>query len=296
MLQHRQADRLAWRIRHRFPSRWRPWLGLAAAVLLFAGLVRIAAETPPLLFVAALVPAATCAAGVVALDRGAHASRRLLAAAFLWGAVVAPAAAAALNVALRGWLGEHAATWTPVLGAPLIEETAKGAALLALVLVWPGEIRGVADGIVYGLLIGFGFTMAENLYYFAAAAITRGEAGLAESIYLRAALGGLTHATFTAGTGAGIGWARQRGARAGVAGALLGIGVAVAQHAAWNAVGAEWLDAAPCAPRAVTVCPLSGRVWYWLVTAPAIVLAFVLPGLVAVLWLYRRRGAESPSV
>ena len=273
----------------------RLWLGCAAGALLLAGFVRLAAETPPLLFCAALLPAGACAAAVVALDGGVHASRRLLAGAFLWGAVVAPVVAVALNVALRGWLGDTGSAWAAVLGAPLIEEAAKGAALIALVLVWPDEVDGVADGIVYGLLIGLGFTMAENLFYFAAAALVGGGAGLVESVYLRGALGGLTHAIFTAATGAGFGWARRRTGPLALAGALLGFAVAVAQHSAWNAVGAEWLDAAPCAPRAAMACPLSGRLWYWLLTAPAIVLSFLLPGMVAVVWLYRRRRSPGLS-
>jgi RsiW-degrading membrane proteinase PrsW (M82 family) len=224
-----------------------------AAAALLAGFARLAADTPWPLFATALLPAALAAAAVVRLDRHAHAPRRLLFGAFLWGAVVAPAAALALNEVLRGWIGEvagptEAVHLTGAFAAPAVEEIAKAAALAILAVVWRRDLRGVVDGIVFGALIGIGFTMAENLYYFALAAVGGGSAGLAESVYLRAALGGLLHPTFTATTGAGLGWAR--GARRGIArlaGPLVGLGLAILQHVAWNT--APWLDAATCGGR-----------------------------------------------
>jgi hypothetical protein len=67
----------------------------------------------------------------------------------------------------------------------------------------------------------------------------------------------------------------------------MGVALAVLQHVAWNAVGAVWLDRAPCAPGAAA-CPLNGRLWYWLVSAPAIVALFIGPALLLLL-LARRR-------
>lgn len=274
------------------------WL---AAALLLAGFARVALDTPWLVFGAAFAPAAGAGLLVARLDRGAHAPRQLLLAAFLWGAVAAPALAVTLNGAVRDWLGaatdpDRAARLTAALAAPAVEELAKAAALAALALVWRHDLRGVRDGIVFGALIGLGFTMAENLYYFALAAVARGAGGLAESIWLRAALGGVLHPTFTATVGAGLGWAR--GADGGVrraAAPWLGLGLAVLQHAAWNAVGAPWLDAATCGP-AAPACALDGRVRYWLLTAPAIVAVFVAPGLALLLWWARRaRGPGRPS-
>jgi RsiW-degrading membrane proteinase PrsW (M82 family) len=267
--------------------------GAAAAVaVLLALLAQAAVETPPVLFAAALAPALLCVAALLALGGGARRPRRLLAAAFLWGATAAPLLAAALNVALRAELG-GAAAWAPVLGAPFVEEAAKALALLLVLAVHRPAIATAADGVVFGALIGIGFTMAENLFYFAAAALTRGPAGLAESVYLRAALGGFIHATFTASTGAGVGWGRAQRGAARLAAPLLGFLLAVAQHAAWNGVGAPWLDGAACAPRASAACDASGRLWYWLATAPAIVALFIGPGLAAALWLARRGAAPA---
>lgn len=274
-------------------TRLRTTLTWLVVALLLAGFARIALDTPWSLLCIALGPAAIAAAVVVRLDRHAHPSRRLLLAAFLWGAVVAPAVALALNEAVRTWIGDltgaaEAARLTGRFAAPALEEVAKGAALAILALVWRRDLRGVADGIVFGALVGIGFTMAENLYYFALAALAGGSAGLAESVYLRAALGGLLHPTFTATTGAGLGWARA--ADRGMARALapvIGLALAIAQHVAWNAAGAGWLDAATCGPRA-PACALDGRLRYWLLTAPLIVLLFVGPGVAALLALIRR--------
>ena len=274
----------------------RALLAWLAAALLLAGFARLAVDTPWLVFVAALLPAAVAGALVVRLDRRTHTPRRVLLAAFLWGAVVAPAVAVTLNEAIRAWLGDvagpaQAARWTGALAAPAVEEIAKAGALAILVLLRRRDVRGVGDGIVFGALVGIGFTMAENLYYFALAAVARGSGGLAESIWLRAALGGLLHPTFTATAGAGLGWARRagRGAWRGAA-PWLGLGLAILQHVAWNAAGAPWLDAATCGPGAAA-CALDGRLRYWLLTAPAIVLVFVGPGLAA-LGLLARRDRE----
>jgi len=278
--------------------RIRLFLSLVAGAALLVGFARLVLATPALLLAAAALPAAVGVAIVLRLDRRAHTPGRLLLGAFLWGAVVAPAVAAAANGALRLWFAsvagaEQGTSLAATFGAPLVEEGAKAVALAVLVLAWRDDLRDAIDGIVYGALIGIGFTLAENLYYFAIAAVTGGEAGLAESVYLRAALGGVLHPTFTATIGAGIGWGR-----AAPAGAvrwlapLLGFVLAVLQHAAWNGLGAGWLDGAACGPGAAAACQLAGRAQYWLLTAPVIVIAFVGPGLVLLAAASRRDGAR----
>ncbi len=272
--------------------------GVLLVVGLFVGFQRFVFETPTVLFAAASVPAALWVALVLRVDRRQHAPARLVMGAVLWGAVVAPSVAAAANGALRLWFTSAAGaaqgtSLAATLGAPLVEEGAKAVALAVLVLAWRDDLRDAIDGIVYGALIGIGFTLAENLYYFAIAAVTGGEAGLAESVYLRAALGGVLHPTFTATIGAGIGWGRA--APAGAmrwAAPLLGFALAVLQHAAWNGLGAGWLDGAVCGPGAAVACQLEGRAQYWLLTAPVIVVAFVGPGLVLLAAAARRGGAR----
>ncbi|MDX2169391.1 MAG: PrsW family glutamic-type intramembrane protease, partial [Deltaproteobacteria bacterium] len=235
--------------------RLRLWIGVAIALLLLAGAARLIADTPALLLVAALLPALGLAALAVRLDAPRDATRRVWVGAFLWGAVVAPVIAALVNGALRAWVASWsdaavATAWTGHLGAPLVEEGAKAAALVGVVLLWRDAVRDGLDGLVVGALVGLGFTVAENCYYFALAAVGGGVDALMESVYLRAALGGPLHAVFTASAGAGIGAGRAAAGAARWWAPLVGFALAVAQHAAWNALGAGWLDGAPCAPGA----------------------------------------------
>ena len=267
-------------------------------MLLLVGFARLALDTPWQLFLLALLPAALVAFAIAAFDRGAHRPRLLLIGTFLWGAVAAPAVALVLNQAARAGLGEvagatDATRFTGALAAPAIEELAKAAALLLLALIWRGALRGPRDGVVFGALIGVGFTMAENLYYFALAALGGGAGALAESAYLRAALGALLHPTFTATAGAGFGWASARGGGAGVLVALAGLALAILQHVAWNAAGAPWLYGAACGP-AAPPCGVAGQMQFWFLTAPAIVLLFIIPG-VLVLAAARRLEARASA-
>ena len=100
---------------------------------------------------------------------------------------------------------------TAVLVAPVVEECAKGLALLiAFVVAWLASLRrgyvefsGVMDGIVYGSAVGFGFSIAEDLIYY----VQFGE----ETFVVRRIFGGFAHAAFTSLTGIGIGlipWVR----------------------------------------------------------------------------------------
>lgn len=270
--------------------------GATAGTLLLAALVWRALETPVLLLGAAVLPAAVVAVLVLLLARRALPPPAALVIAFLWGAAGAPALAEVLNPALRDALRAHLAdpaTLTTALGGPLIEEGTKALALVVLARAWRHGLRDVRAGIVLGALIGIGFAMAENLTYFAAAALQRGAAGLLESVYLRAALGACLHPTFTACCGAGLGWAAHRRGGIAVAAAAFGFGIAVLLHALWNGIGAPWLHTAPCAPGAAA-CALDGRVQYWLLTAPAITALFIAPGLLALHLAVRATGWAAP--
>ncbi len=149
------------------------------------------------------------------LDRYEKEPVWLLALAFLWGAVPA----AILSVILESLLdasvlavsGEGMLTTlaSVSVSAPLVEETAKGIALIALVLLFRREFDDVLDGIVYGAMIGFGFALSENLFAYFLPILTREglEAGLT-NIFLRTAVFGFNHAFWTGTIGAAVGYAR----------------------------------------------------------------------------------------
>src|SRR5262245_14856757 len=116
------------------------------------------------------------------LDRRERESGWLMAAAFLWGAVIATGLALPLNNAIleavKAWLavnpqvaqavGDEAALpiGAPIAG-PLVEETIKGLGLLLLFLLLRDEFDNARDGLVYGALIGLGFTWVESSLYVA---------------------------------------------------------------------------------------------------------------------------------
>ncbi len=151
-------------------------------------------------------------------DRYEREPRSLLMAAFFWGAlpaiVVSLIAETVLGMPFSHGPSKLAQTLVEgVVIAPVIEETTK-----ALVLLWifyrkRQEFDDVLDGLIYGALVGFGFAMTENFFYFIGAFNEGGFAQLTLIIFLRAILFGLNHAFYTGLTGIGLGFARDGRAR-----------------------------------------------------------------------------------
>lgn len=176
---------------------------------------------------------------------------------FLWGGTFAIALSGLFNT----WLGTRLpadveAVFGAALTAPLVEELAKGIAILAVFAasMWAGkrwgihEFGGVTDGVVYGAASGFGFAFFENVHYFVntllSASVQTGNAQQAidaatDVFLLRVNFFGLSstlllHGVATALTGAGLGmavWARGPRRYLFAVGGLAG-GMAV--HAVWN--------------------------------------------------------------
>jgi RsiW-degrading membrane proteinase PrsW (M82 family) len=124
-----------------------------------------------------------------------------------------------------------------VLVAPLVEETAKGTGLL--ILSGHHEFDNVFDGIIFGFAIGMGFAFVENWLYFATNASPVVVGGLGEwtyNILYRSFLCSLAHGSFTAATGALIGFfkGRSRSSGFGATGFFLGLPIAVFLHGVFN--------------------------------------------------------------
>lgn len=158
---------------------------------------------------------------------------------FVWGFAVATTVSLFFNtlfaVAVGSVASAQAANFlTAVFVAPVVEESAKGAALLLVFFVaylvrrrGAMEYSGVMDGIVYGSAVGFGFAIAEDLLYYA-------QYG-AETFVMRRIFGGFAHAAFTALTGVGIGlipWVRSGLLKVTLP--LLGLAGAMLLHAVFN--------------------------------------------------------------
>jgi protease PrsW len=144
------------------------------------------------------------------LDRYEKEPLGLLIAAFLWG--LAPALG--LAILFGGILGRPLAESSIGPGivawgiAPLVEEPIKAVALLVLFYTVRCEIDSPLDGIVYGALVGFGFSMSENLFYF----LTFPD-DFEALFWLRSIVFGLNHAFFTSIIGATLGAVRHAPAR-----------------------------------------------------------------------------------
>ncbi|HSJ52212.1 MAG TPA: PrsW family intramembrane metalloprotease [Anaerolineae bacterium] len=165
--------------------------------------------------VGAVVPTIFYVSFVWWLDRYEKEPFWLLLLAFAWGAIPAAILSAMVEVLVDMSIGAVAgqslvADLASVsVSAPLVEESAKGVALLALVLLFRREFDGVLDGIVYGAMIGFGFALSENLFAYFLPILSADGLGVGlTNIFMRTVVFGFNHAFWTAVTGAAVGYAR----------------------------------------------------------------------------------------
>jgi RsiW-degrading membrane proteinase PrsW (M82 family) len=165
----------------------------------------------------------------------------------LWGAVGATALSAVGNAALDGVLRPDVEfVFGQAVYAPVVEEVAKGLALVAFVVVslkakgrfGVPHFEGPTDGIVYGAAVGLGFAFTEDVLYLL---IGSAQSGTGEGIvtYLSRrdffGVSMLHHAIYSAAFGVGLGvatWSRRSAAR--IVFPVLGLVTAVTLHAINN--------------------------------------------------------------
>ena len=163
--------------------------------------------------------------------------------ALVWGAVAATALSAVAN---DGWglvvarLGGpvFAAEWTAALTAPFVEETLKAVGVVLIYLIARDEMDDVMDGFIYGAMVGLGFAIVEDVFYFVA--IFGGAAGgVLAGFYVRVVSSGFYgHVLYTGLAGTGIAYfVSRRGEATLVRRTLVAAGLflaAVAGHFLWN--------------------------------------------------------------
>ena len=163
--------------------------------------------------IAALIPALLFCTIIYYIDRYEKEPLWLLSATFLWGAIPSIIFALIFNaivglpfyVALGDGLGDAAvATFV----APVVEESIKGVALLLILWFWRDHLDTWLDGIIYGAMVGMGFAVVENVFYFMGEFEASGREGWETLVILRAWVFGLNHSLFTAATGLGVAVAR----------------------------------------------------------------------------------------
>ncbi|SFP97291.1 MULTISPECIES: PrsW family intramembrane metalloprotease [Actinomadura] len=187
----------------------------------------------------AILPIPVLIALALTLDRLEPEPPRALAFAFMWGAGVAVLGALVLNTAgllyvtvpIFGETDGHFVSAT--FGAPVIEETLKGAVLFGLLWFRRNEIDGFADGIIYAAMVGLGFAMMENVTYYMRAFEDGGAQQLQAVFILRGLIAPLSHPLFTSMTGLGVAYAatHRRGQLLAPLAGLLG---AMILHGLWN--------------------------------------------------------------
>lgn len=138
----------------------------------------------------------------------------LLISTFLWGAIPSIGVAFVVNSVLSVPFyvlvgGNNADALAASLIAPPVEETVKGLALLGIFFMWRHEIDSILDGIIYGAMVGMGFAMVENVYYFMGQYQAGGFEAWGANIFFRGIVFGLNHALFSSMTGLGIAIARM---------------------------------------------------------------------------------------
>ena len=188
----------------------------------------------------ALLPVPLLVAIILYLDRLEPEPMRDLVLAFMWGAGVAVLGALVLNtlgliyvtVPIFGETKGHFVTAT--VGAPLIEESLKGAVLFGLLWFRRDEIDGFVDGIVYAALVAIGFAMMENVTYYMRAFDEGGTAQLQTVFLVRGILSPLGHPLFTSMTGLGVAYAATRRGPVRFVAPVVGLLAAMALHGLWN--------------------------------------------------------------
>lgn len=187
--------------------------------------------------VLAFVPLGLVVAGVLWVDRWEREPRWAVAFTLLWGAGFCALIGVFVGVdlAAAGETGEFVAA---VVQAPIVEEIAKGLAILIILLVArrqiDGPVDGPVDGIVYAAWTAAGFAFVENMLYFGVEFASGGD--VTALFLVRGLMSPFAHAMFTACIGIAVGIAVRAGGRWWtVLGAwCLGAVAAIGLHALWN--------------------------------------------------------------
>ncbi|WP_079125562.1 PrsW family intramembrane metalloprotease [Streptomyces lushanensis] len=169
---------------------------------------------------------------------------------FAWGAFAAALVAIIANTFATRWIA--IATADPAgaesLGttviAPVVEESAKAAAILLLFLFRRRDFTGLVDGVVFAGFTATGFAFTENILYLGSAFgedRSADSAGLpsitAATFFVRVVLSPFAHPLFTVLTGIGFGLAAAAARHQRIRRFVLpplGLAPAMGMHALWN--------------------------------------------------------------
>ncbi|MFH8976352.1 PrsW family intramembrane metalloprotease [Streptomyces sp. NPDC017890] len=245
---------------HTSPHWWqRTWVryGALVTLLALAGLVILALvreQTGTQGFLVglglAVLPVPLLVAAFRWLDRVEPGPWRNLLFCFAWGACAAALIAIVANSFATRWIATATAdpagadTLGATVIAPVVEESAKAAAVLLVFLFRRRHFTGIVDGVVVSGVTATGFAFTENILYLGNAFGTdqiTGDSGIASvtaaTFFVRIVMSPFAHPLFTVLTGIGFGLAALRADRHRLRRALLplaGLLLAMGMHALWN--------------------------------------------------------------
>ncbi|MDH6215264.1 PrsW family intramembrane metalloprotease [Streptomyces pseudovenezuelae] len=184
------------------------------------------------------------------LDRVEPGPWRNLLFAFAWGACAAALIAIVANSFATRWIATATAdpssadTLGATVIAPIVEESAKAAAVLLVFLFRRRDFTGIVDGVVIAGVTATGFAFTENILYLGTAFGTdqlTGDRGIASvtaaTFFVRIIMSPFAHPLFTVCTGIGFGIAALSGDRQHLRRVLVplsGLLLAMGMHAIWN--------------------------------------------------------------
>ncbi|GAB2732453.1 PrsW family intramembrane metalloprotease [Streptomyces bullii] len=184
------------------------------------------------------------------LDRVEPGPWRNLLFSFAWGACAAALIAIVANSFATRWIATATAdpssadTLGATVIAPIVEESAKAAAVLLLFLFRRRDFTGILDGVVIAGVTATGFAFTENILYLGNAFGTdqlTGDRGIASvtaaTFFVRIIMSPFAHPLFTVLTGIGFGISALATERQRVRRLLLplcGLLLAMGMHALWN--------------------------------------------------------------
>ncbi|UUU32838.1 PrsW family intramembrane metalloprotease [Streptomyces sp. CA-210063] len=184
------------------------------------------------------------------LDRVEPGPWKNLVFAFAWGACAAALIAIVANSFATRWIAtatadpSHADALGATVIAPVVEESAKAAAVLLVFLFRRRDFTGIVDGVVIAGVTATGFAFTENILYLGTAFGTdqlSGGSGLASvtaaTFFVRVIMSPFAHPLFTVLTGIGFGVAAFSAERQRVRRVVVPVGgllLAMGMHAVWN--------------------------------------------------------------
>ncbi|GHB26175.1 protease PrsW [Streptomyces viridiviolaceus] len=184
------------------------------------------------------------------LDRVEPGPWRNLLFSFAWGACAAALIAIVANSFATQWIATATAdpssadTLGATVIAPIVEESAKAAAVLLVFLFRRRDFTGIVDGVVVAGVTATGFAFTENILYLGTAFGTdqlTGDRGIASvtaaTFFVRIVMSPFAHPLFTVLTGIGFGIAALSADRQRLRRTLLplsGLLLAMGMHALWN--------------------------------------------------------------